>query len=147
MVTIKRLDKKDAALFSRLIAMFNEVFEEKKTKGASAAYVTKLLSNPGFIAITAMDGNKVVGGITAYELPQYGGEHSEILLYDMAVHTNYQRKGIGKKLISFLTQYCKKEKIPLFFVEAHEQDKHAVSFYKSAGGKAEKVVHFNYKIR
>jgi hypothetical protein len=30
------------------------------------------------------------------------------------------------------------------FVEAHEEDQHAVNFYYKAGGQAEKVVHFNF---
>lgn len=145
-MTVEHLKKGDISTLRKLILLFKEVFEADRVGKVSDAYLKKLLANPHFIAIVALDGNKVVGGLTAYELPQYYGEHSEVYIYDMAIKATYQRKGIGKKLIAALKAYCKAKGIKTIFVEAHAEDKHAVAFYLSAKGKAEKVVHFNYEL-
>jgi aminoglycoside 3-N-acetyltransferase I len=144
---IKKLAKNDLPLFKELILLFHEVFDIKNTKGAEESYLNNLLKKPGFIACVVIRENKVIGGLTAYELPLYYGNYSEVYIYDMAVKQEFQRQGIGKKLIAELKQICKKNGIREMFVEAHEEDKHAVDFYKSTGGKAERVVHFNYKLK
>jgi aminoglycoside 3-N-acetyltransferase I len=146
MITIRRLGKNDISAFREFVLMFKDVFEMKSTAKLSDTYIKKLLSRPEFIALAAFDGSKIIGGLTAYELPQYYGEYAEVYIYDMAVHTPYQRKGIGKKLIVALKDYCKTRGIKTMFVEAHAQDKYAVNFYLATKGKAEKVVHFNYEL-
>ncbi|HXP50720.1 MAG TPA: GNAT family N-acetyltransferase [Bacteroidia bacterium] len=143
-VIIKRLGKKDIVLFKNLISLFNEVFEIKKHKSAKKSYLQKVLKESSFISIVAICDDKIVGGLTAYELPMYYSKYSEVLIYDMAVLTEFQRKGIGKKLISALKKYCRKKGIQYIFVPANEEDAHALAFYTSTGGKPEKVVHFNY---
>jgi aminoglycoside 3-N-acetyltransferase I len=146
MITIKQLSKKDVSGFKQLILLFKEVFEMSKQGKISDAYLKKLLAQPGFIALAAVDGNKVVGGLTAYEMPQYYGEYSEVYIYDIAIKSDYQRKGTGKKLLEALKTHCKKKGIKTMFVEAHAKDKHAVAFYLSTKGKAEEVMHFNYEL-
>lgn len=146
MITLKRLTKKDTASFRQMVVLFRDVFEMKSTAKLSDTYIKKLLAKPEFIALAAFDGAKIVGALTAYEMPQYYGEYAEVYIYDMAVHTKYQRKGIGKKLIAHLKQYCKAQGIKTMFVEAHADDKHAVKFYLSTRGKAERVMHFNFEL-
>lgn len=141
---IKQLTKEDLLTFKSLINLFNTVFEEDAVMG-SDAHLLKLLNNKYFIALAAISENKVMGGLTAYELPMLYSDRSEILLYDMAVKTEYQRMGIGKGLIQSLKGYCVKNRIKEFFVMAHEEDGHAIEFYRSTGGKNEKVVNFIYE--
>jgi aminoglycoside 3-N-acetyltransferase I len=143
-IEIKRLDKKDIEQFKELIILFNEVFEIKKYKSAKKTYLQKVLKEVSFICIAAICDNEIVGGLTAYELPMYYAKYSEVLIYDMAVLSEYQRKGIGKKLIAALKKYCRKKGIQYIFVPANEEDAHALAFYTSTGGKPEKVIHFNY---
>ncbi len=135
---ITQLDKDDTTLATRLIILFAEVFEEKKTP-VNKTSVTVLLNNPAFIALVALDGNNVIGGITAYELPMLAKAKPEIFVYDVAVQHEYQRKGIGKKLMAALLALAKERGAGDVFVAAHHEDKHAMKFYKSLGGKAEKA--------
>ena len=118
----------------------------EKSKTPSELYLTKLLEKNDFIVLVAFYEKDLIGGLTAYELPLCSAEKSEIFIYDIAIKNEFQRKGVGKKLLSFLKDYCKQNDISIFFVEAHEEDVHAVDFYHSTGGNAEKVVHFNYEI-
>jgi len=141
---VKRLTKEHLADFQALIHLFNEVFEEE-TKIGSGPHLLNLLSSRNFIVLAALINNEVVGGLTAYELPMVYSDASEIFLYDLAVKAEHQRKGIGKGLLQALKDHCTKNEIKEFFVMAHEEDQHAVEFYRSTGGKGEKVINFLYE--
>ena len=142
-IEIKRLTKEDLSNFTALINLFNLVFEEESKIGSEANSL-RLLNNDGFIAIVAIAENEVVGGLTAYELPMYYSDSSEIFLYDLAVKPEHQGNGIGKGLLHSLREYCIENGIKDFFVMAHEEDEHAIEFYHATGGKSEKVVNFVY---
>jgi aminoglycoside 3-N-acetyltransferase I len=141
---IKRLTEEHLAEFAALVNLFNLVFEEEPKIG-SENHLRQLLRRKDFIVLAALTENEVVGGLTAYELPLYYSDSSEIFLYDLAVKSEYQRQGIGKGLIQSLKAYCIESKIKAFFVMAHEEDEHAVEFYRATGGKSEKVVNFLYE--
>ena len=145
-IEIKHLTKEDLSQFTALIKLFNVVFEEENPTTGSEANSLRLLDNERFIAIVALSENEIVGGLTAYELPMYYSDSSEIFLYDMAVKPEYQRMGIGKGLIQSLKEHCIKNGIQDFFVMAHEEDEHAIEFYRTTGGRAEKVVNFVYEV-
>jgi len=142
---IKHLTNEDISTFTALIDLFNAVFEEESKIG-SEANLFRLLNDRHFIVLVALAGNEVVGGLTAYDLPMYYRDSSEIFLYDLAVKPEYQRMGIGKGLIQSLKDYCSKNGIKEFFVMAHEEDEHAIEFYRATGGKSEKVVNFVYDV-
>jgi aminoglycoside 3-N-acetyltransferase I len=142
---IKRLDGSALPSFKLLIELFNMVFEEDQSKIGNDANLSGLLVNQHFIAMAALAGKEVIGGLTAYELPMYYADRSEIFLYDLAVKPDYQRMGVGKELIRSLKEECSRNGIKDFFVMAHEEDEHAIEFYRSTGGTSEKVVNFLYE--
>jgi aminoglycoside 3-N-acetyltransferase I len=144
---IKRLTKKDILLFKRLIQLFEEVFEDGKVEKVKKSYLKSLLADEAFVAYVAIVDDKVAGAVAAFELPMYYYRGSEMFIYDIAVKPEFQRKGIGKKLLKALILYCKKKNIREIFVAADEEDAHALKFYQSTGGKAGKVVHFNFRTK
>lgn len=142
---IKQLKPSDTDVFMAMIEMFNSVFEEEPAIG-SKAHLRRLLTDPHFIAIAAIHEHEVLGGLTAYTLPMYYSDSSEVLLYDMAVRPEHQRAGIGKALLHQLKEYCRENGVGEFFVLAHEEDEHALEFYRSTGGRSEQVVNFVYAV-
>jgi aminoglycoside 3-N-acetyltransferase I len=61
----------DVPLFKDLLRVFGEAFDEIDTYQRSVPsddYLTRLLSKQYFIAVVAMKGEEVVGGLAAYEL-------------------------------------------------------------------------------
>lgn len=143
-ITLKQLRPDDIDDFIHLVRLFERVFEMQDFTMPPEPYLQNLLTREGFIVYVATHQNQVVGGLTAHVLPSYYFESSEVYLYDLAVETKFQRKGIGKKLLSALSDHCEKNNYREFFVQADVVDAHAIEFYHATGGIAERVVHFNY---
>jgi len=143
---IKKLEKQDLVLFQKLIRIFQEVFEMKEATIPKDPQLVKLLENSYFISFVVCIDDKVIGGLTAYELPSYYTTRSEIFIYDIAVDPSFQRKGLGKQLLAALKQYAKEKNINVLFVDANEEDEHAVDFYHTTRGEASKVIQFSYYV-
>jgi aminoglycoside 3-N-acetyltransferase I len=143
-MVIKRLARSDAANFGRLVRLFREVFQMDDRNAVADDQLAPLLDDERFIAYAIIRNNDVLGGLTAYLLPGYYRPSCEVFIYDVAIHPDHQRKGLGWKLFTSFQEYCGQHGLPEIFVSAHEEDTHALSFYRAMGAKAEKVVHFNF---
>ena len=67
----RQLTSADVPLVKNLRHVFGEAFDEVDTCQRSVPsddYLTRLLSKQYFIAVVAMKGEEVVGGLAAYEL-------------------------------------------------------------------------------
>ena len=131
-----------------MFAMMREVFEEPSaTESPSDEYLQNLLGKKSFYALAALEGKKVVGGLTAYQLDGYQTTDSQLMVYDLAVAGNFQRKGIGTLLMKTIFQIAKDENIAQVFVQAEDEDKHAIAFYQSLKPSEYLVAHhFNFII-
>src|SRR5262245_7053217 len=68
---IHPLTPSDVALMEGILTTFGEAFSDVETYSGtppSRAYLERLLSSEYFIALAALKGHEVVGGIAAYEL-------------------------------------------------------------------------------
>jgi len=142
---ILRLKENDLDLFIELIELLNEVFEENPKLG-SKEQLMKLLIKQDFHAVIVYKNDRIIGGLTAYELERYYTDKSELYIYDIAVKDEFQNQGIGKKMINYLKKYSLENGIETIFVQAHSEDVQAVKFYESTFGKGEKVDHFDFEI-
>jgi aminoglycoside 3-N-acetyltransferase I len=142
--TIVQLNKKDVADFQKLIQLFADVFETDAAVKPDNIYLEKLLAKPDFLVLAVFQGDKIVGGLTGYELQKYHREMSEFFLYDIAIDPNYQQRGLGTRLIARLKEICHKKGISEFFVDAHLSDAHALRFYESITSRQDQVVQFSF---
>ncbi len=145
-IQVKKLGPNDIDKFTKLIRVFEEVFEMKNFAIPEEKHLIQLLEKEEFFVFVAMLGNKVVGGLTAYTLQQYYSVSPLIFIYDIAIKTEVQRQGVGKRLISTLSNYCKDNGYEEMFVLADEVDNHAIEFYRSTGAIEGRVVNFNYPL-
>ncbi len=142
---IRKLTNEDISPFTELIQVFEGVFEMENFVLPSKEHLLKLLSTPGFMVFVAMENTSVLGGLTVYTLPQYYSEKPQAYLYDLAIRTDYQRKGIGKQLIAGLNSYCLHNGYQEVFVQADKTDDYALDFYRCTNPtNEEQVVHFSY---
>ena len=142
-IRTKRLSVDDRELARRTFLLMAEVFEEE---GAllSDHYLDQLLSGRDFWAFAALLGSDVVGGITAHTLPMTRSETSEVFIYDIAVHVDHQRRGIGMELVAALRAGTAAVGIHDIFVPADNDDTHALDFYRRLGGEPSSVTFFTF---
>lgn len=145
-ITIKKLGKHDIDKFKELIRLFEDVFEMENFSLPAEYHLQNLLEKDSFFVFVALVKNQVVGGLTSYTLQQYYSESPLVYIYDLAVKAELQRQGIGSKLISAITKYCREAGVEEVFVQADEADGYALDFYRSTGATAEQVVHFYYPL-
>ena len=144
MISLQVLKASDLEKLRDLVRLYEDVFEMKEFVIPSDAYLQSLLDKNGITFLVAEKNGKVVGGLTAHDLPSTYFEANEVYVYDLAVAKNHQRTGIGKKLLEKLAAICKKKGEREFFLQADIDDQPAVDFYRSTGGVAENVIHFSY---
>ncbi len=129
--------------------MFGEAFDEVETyTGARPrrAYLERLLGSDCFIALVALEGSEVVGGLAAYEFHKFEQERSEIYIYDLAVAAAHRRQGIATALITDLERIAATRGAHVIFVQADADDVPAIACYTKLG-RREDVVHFDIAVQ
>jgi aminoglycoside 3-N-acetyltransferase I len=137
-VSYKLLSVSDVPLLKELLKVFGEEFKQPQTyQGAipGDAYLESLLGKDHFVALVALDGRKVVGGLAAYVLDKFEQERKEVYIYDLAVSSGYRRQGIAKGLINNLKTIAKERGSYVIFVQADPGDIPAIRLYESLGTK------------
>jgi aminoglycoside 3-N-acetyltransferase I len=131
-VQITRLGVEQIIEAGKLFALMTEVFGESE-RPLRKEYVLALLQKDSFWAVAAMHGDLVIGGLTAHVLPLTAAEESELMIYDFAVHAEFQRKGVGRLLMDWVRDKASKAGLATVFVLADNADAHAIDFYKKTG--------------
>lgn len=147
-VSYKLLSVSDVPLLKELLKVLGEAFEEPQTyQGAipSDAYLESLLGKSHFIALVALDGHRVIGGLAAYVLDKFEQERKEVYIYDLAVSSQYRRQGIATGLINNLKRIAKGLGAYVIFVQADAGDIPAIRLYESLGTKHD-VHHFDIRV-
>lgn len=142
---IRRLTKKDSGALEQLRQLYSEVFELEDSAQQEAGYYLELLSNDLHLYFVAEQDQTIIGGLTAYLLRSPHG-YSMVYVYDLAVAEEFQRRGIGTALMNALFAECRRLKVREMYVQADNEDVHAVRFYESLKGIRTGVTDFTYKI-
>jgi aminoglycoside 3-N-acetyltransferase I len=138
---IRRLRAGDGDLARRLFAMMERVFEEEPGE-LGDAYLRDLLGREVFRAFAALEGDDVVGGLTAHVLPMTRSESSELFVFDLAVRADRQRRGVGRLLMDAARGDA--AEIGDLFVPADADDTDALDFYRALGGAEAPAVIFTF---
>jgi aminoglycoside 3-N-acetyltransferase I len=145
---VRHLTPNDVSLMEALLKILHEAFDDGDAYTAnrpSQGYLRRLLGRDSFIALAALKGGDVVGGIAAYELHKFEQERSEIYLYDLAVSGQHRREGIATALIEKLKSVAAGRGAYLVFVQAEMDNEPAVALYTKLG-RREDVLHFDIAI-
>jgi aminoglycoside 3-N-acetyltransferase I len=140
-----RLRSEDAGIFRDLLVLFGDVFEMDGQRLPAEERLRDLLDNASFDAFTIFAEGELAGGITVYTLEQYYSEKPLAYIYDLAIRSEFQRRGLGKMLIAFVVEHYREMGYADVFVQTDENDAHALDFYRSTHPTDErKVRHFTY---
>ena len=143
--TIAVLKPAEAHLLESMLAMFGAAFDEAAVYNDARPgreYLERLLSSEDFIAVAALNGDLVIGGLAAYVLHKFEQVRSEIYIYDLAVDERYRRRGIATGLINELKRVAAERGVWVIFVQADPGDDPAIQLYSKLGHR-EDVLHFD----
>jgi aminoglycoside 3-N-acetyltransferase I len=141
-MNIHRLGRDDIERARGAFIMMHDVFEAAP-EALSDHYLETLLADPAFWCLGAFDGTGPIGCITAHELRMTRHERTEIFVYDLAVRTDRQRRGVGRALVETLVTSAATHGIDVVFVPADNDDIHALAFYERLGGRPAPVTMFD----
>lgn len=128
---IKRLKPGDEEIAANVIL---KIKLEDNNIPENFSYITSLLSDDSNYLIVSLDKNIPTGFLIAYELQRIDCDKSMMLFYEIEVLPEYQKRGIGAKLISKLKEYCRKRNILKMWVISNESNIAAMNLYQSTGG-------------
>jgi aminoglycoside 3-N-acetyltransferase I len=97
------------------------------------------------IALVALVGEEVVGGLVAYELDKFERARREVYIYDLAVAEVHRRRGIATALIKRLREIAAKRGAWIVYVQADYGDDPATALYEKLGAR-EEVLHFDIEV-
>lgn len=143
-IEIRRLRGDDQALLAAMNAMFAAAFGEPQTyaEPPDAAWSRRVLDSEHIIALAALEGGEVLGGLIAYELDKLERARREVYLYDLAVAEAQRRRGIATRLIDALRTIARERGAWVVFVQADHGDDPAIALYTKLGVR-EDVLHFD----
>jgi ribosomal protein S18 acetylase RimI-like enzyme len=144
-VALRTLGPADVTLMRSVLAMFGRAFREVDTyvdAQPGNAYLERLLGMATFIALAAVEDDRAVGALTAYVLPKFERERSEIYIYDLAVAETHRRRGIATALIEELRRIGPSRGAHVIFVQADHGDDAAIALYTKLGVRQD-VMHFD----
>ena len=144
---VRVLGPSDLSLMRNMLDLFGREFGDVPTYSARQpddAYLGKLLASETFVAIAALDGQEVVGGLAGYVLPKFEQNRSEFYIYDLAVAEAHRRRGIATGMIRELQGLAAARGIYVIYVQADYGDEPAVALYTKLGVR-EDVMHFDIR--
>ena len=141
---VKKLSPLDLREANQLVKLFQSEFKSSNPKSPDDNYLQELISKDGFHVFAAVEDGRVVGGLTAYELPMFTEETKEMFLYDIAVDKNHWQRGIAKELINALKETCTAKNIKIIFVGTDTDNEAAKRLYKTTGAEMEEIVWFTW---
>ena len=142
--TIEKLTSSDLAHACQLMEAW---WENGKSTKPDQSYLHSLLSKDDFHLYVAIADNKVVGGLSAYELVMFNRKETEMFLYEIGVEKDYQRHGIARALINALKTTCHEKSISEIFVATSLENEAAKNLYLSTGGEEEIAPIYSYDLK
>ncbi len=95
-----------------------------------------------------MDERWIGGCVLAYNtdgVHKLEGQDDIAVLWDLRVHPDFRRKGIGKKLFESAIKWSKGRKCTELKIETQNINVSACKFYQKQGCRLEKINRFAYK--
>lgn len=130
----KTVEENDLNTCSNLfLSVFNEEpWNDKWTMEKAEQYLTDFYWTPGFLGVSAIENEEMIGFIFGTRRTWWSGD--EFFIHEMCVDTGRQNKGIGKALINHLINELNSNSITAISLLT-DRGIPAETFYKRHGFK------------
>ncbi len=137
-VSIKRLGAGDEAILE-FLALHDADFD-LDDRGApqqplKPETTKRFLEHPDVLLWVAFDENTIVGFLQCNVILLRSSNGQELVLYEIGVHQEWRRQGIGRALLNQMETWMRGNKVDVVWVLADNQE--AVEFYRSGGFEIE----------
>ena len=105
-------------------------------RGENATY-SALLSEERSYTLAAYADEELAGFLIGYELKRLETSQTMMFLYTIDVLPQFQRRGVGKKLVRELKRICVRRGVLKMFVITSEANPPAMALYRSTKGRRE----------
>ena len=146
MIDIWRLGPADTALLPEVNRLYGEAFgelDEYLADPPTEARADELLGNDDAVLLVAFDGKRAVGALTAYVLPKFEQNRSELFIYDLAVAEEFRRQGIATRLIREAGHIARGRGVWMMFIQADAADEAPLALYRKLSVSEEVAHHFD----
>lgn len=146
---LRLLTRDDVPLARAMSRLFGRVFDDEDSyvhRPPGDDYLRRLLARDTFVAVVALDGGQVVGGLAGYLLPKLEQARSELYIYDLGVDADHRRRGIATALIERVRVLAAERGAHVIYVQADHGDDAAIALYTGLGTR-EDVLHFDIEPR
>jgi len=130
-IRIELIRKVDTAFINQLNGLLDAGTEWDAPQGE------KFLKDASSALFVAFIKDQAVGFLTANRLQRFDQRGAEVLLYEIGVHDDFRRRGIGKALIVKVKRWAKEAGADEVWVLTNRSNTAAVALYESLGGKTE----------
>jgi len=96
----------------------------------------RFLSDPDHHLLVAYEDSRPVGFVSGVEMT-HPDKGTEMFLYELAVHEDYQRRGVGTALVNRLAQVARSRGCYGMWVVTEESNEAATATYGGTGGVSE----------
>lgn len=93
------------------------------------------LNNPYNWLYVAILRGEIIGFLYGYELNRLDKMQNMLYINEVGIAPDFQRKGIGTKLLTQLKTECKQRNICKFFLSAYQNNVGANALYRKLGGE------------
>lgn len=124
-LAIRRLGPGDEARVMEAASLFDDPPHLDAVRG--------FLADPASCLLLAEFDGQPAGFVRAHDLRQLHTPRPQVLLYEIAVATAFQRRGIGRALIEELKSLCQSRGASEIFVITNESNEAAMALYRATG--------------
>lgn len=135
---IRKASREDSRwILHHRVEMFKDMGESEVSLSETTRLTERYLESDWtkeYLYFLVEEGDKVIGGcgISTFRLPPKSSQPKGIYAYmsNMYIEPEFRRKGIGRLLVDYLTDFCKQNKIGLLLLHASEK---GFLLYKTLG--------------
>ena len=117
-----------------LMKKINQLFDDKEWDLDEG---NKFLSNNDNAFFLAFEENQPVGFLSAHRLQRFDNRKAEVLLYEIGVHQDFRKMGIGKALVDECKKWAREVDAAEVWVLTEKDNPAAMALYSCSGGEEE----------
>ncbi len=140
-ISIERISTMDSRTIEQVRADFDD-------SDWQAERIRQFLSDQNNILIAAKAAERIVGLLVAHRLARLDSQLAQVLLYEIDVLPDFQKRGIASAMIERLKELAQEMAACEVWVVTNKSNEPAMRLYRSTGGTAKQDddVVFEYKL-